>query len=320
MSSLLNRLRKACAGALLAWLGIAAWAQSPQEVPALSARVMDHTGTLSEQQRQALDNKLALIEKSDGTQLVVLMVPSTSPEDIAAYANRVGNAWKVGRKEVGDGLLIVVAKNDRRLRIEVAKSLEGAVPDVAAKHIIDNVITPRFKQGDFAGGINEGIDRLIELVKKEGLPAPAPATSSAPESWEGVAQTLGAIFGLIDAILTFSLGIYGFLAAIAFTFGGAVAALITWFFTESFVATLVVGVLGYAYSIYGIAKLAGKGSGTTAVAGSSSPKWTTTPINTSPTSSSNDSSWWSSSDSSSGSSFSSGGGGDFGGGGASGSW
>jgi len=101
----------------------------------------------------------------------VLMVPSTQPEDIASFANRVANTWKIGRREVGDGVLVIVAKTDRSLRIEVAKTLEGAIPDLAAKHIIDQAITPRFKQGDFAGGLNAGIDQLVARVHGEALPA-----------------------------------------------------------------------------------------------------------------------------------------------------
>src|SRR5690606_17847678 len=104
--------------------------------------------------RSALEARLAALEREAGAQLVVLMVPSTAPEDIAAYAHRVADTWKVGRREVGDGLLIVVAKNDRRVRIEVAKTLEGAIPDLMAFRVIDERITPAFRAGDFAGGLS----------------------------------------------------------------------------------------------------------------------------------------------------------------------
>ncbi len=106
-------------------------------MPALTARVIDQTGTLDASQRDALEAKLRAFEEAAGPQIVVLMVPSTQPEDIAAYAFRVADNWKIGRREVGDGVLVVVAKNDRRLRIEVAKALEGAIPDLAARQIID---------------------------------------------------------------------------------------------------------------------------------------------------------------------------------------
>jgi uncharacterized protein len=106
---------------------------------------------------------------------VVLMVPTTAPEDIASYANRVGNTWKIGRKDVGDGVLLVVAKDDRKLRIEVAKALEGAIPDLAAKQIIDEALTPHFKAGDYAGGLDAAVDQLAARIKGEPLPSVTPA-------------------------------------------------------------------------------------------------------------------------------------------------
>jgi uncharacterized protein len=154
----------------LAWLAPAA-AQDLQAVPALTAHVIDETGTLDDLQRQALEEKLSNFEKAKGTQIAFLLVRTTQPEDIASYANRVGNAWKIGRKGVGDGVLLVVAKDDHHVRIEVAKTLEGAVPDLAAKQIIDDAITPRFKQGDFAGGLQQAADQLIARINGEPLPA-----------------------------------------------------------------------------------------------------------------------------------------------------
>ncbi|MEO6972244.1 MAG: TPM domain-containing protein [Rhodoferax sp.] len=152
----------------------ASQAQSVQPVPALTAHVIDNTGTLTEAQRQALETKLAALEQTKGSQVVVLMVSTTQPEDIASYANRVGNTWKIGRKGVGDGLLLIVAKDDHRVRIEVAKTLEGAIPDLAANQIIEDAITPAFKRGDLAGGLNAGTDQLIGLINGEPLPAPTP--------------------------------------------------------------------------------------------------------------------------------------------------
>jgi len=150
-----------------------AFAQDLQPVPALSARVIDQTGTLDAGQQQALEAKLAAFEQRKGSQIVVLMVPGTAPEDIAAYANRVGNEWKIGRRDVGDGVLVIVAKNERRMRIEVAKTLEGAIPDIAAARIIDEEMKPRFRANDFAGGLDAAATRLIGLVDGEPLPEPA---------------------------------------------------------------------------------------------------------------------------------------------------
>jgi uncharacterized protein len=165
------RIRQAMTALLLmaaALLG--ARAQGLLPVPALDARVIDQTGTLSAAQRGALDAKLQAFEQKKGSQIVMLMVPTTQPEDIASYANRVGNAWKIGRKAVGDGILVVVAKDDRKMRIEVAKALEGAVPDLAAARIIDEAMKPRFRQNDFAGGLDAAADQLIARVNGEALP------------------------------------------------------------------------------------------------------------------------------------------------------
>ncbi|WP_162590993.1 TPM domain-containing protein [Variovorax sp. PBL-E5] len=148
----------------------AAHAQDLQPVPVLNARVIDQTGTLDASQRQALDAKLQAFEQKKGSQIVMLMVATTQPEDIASYANRVANAWKIGRKAVGDGVLVLVAKNDRKMRIEVAKTLEGAVPDLAAARIIDEAMAPRFRQNDFAGGLDAAADQLIARISGEPLP------------------------------------------------------------------------------------------------------------------------------------------------------
>lgn len=158
--------------ALLLGSGLAAQAQPLQPVPALSGRVVDSTGTLDALQQAALDQALAKLETESGAQVVVLLVPTTAPEDIASYAHRVATNWKIGRREIGDGVLLLVAKNDRKLRIEVAKTLEGAIPDLAAKRIIDEAITPRLAQGDFAGGLQAGVARIDALIRGEALPPP----------------------------------------------------------------------------------------------------------------------------------------------------
>lgn len=170
---------------LLLWLLLAALlapaalhAQDVLPVPPLSARVIDQTATLSPEQRSALESKLAAFEAESGPQIAVLIVATTQPEDIAAYAQRVGDSWKIGRREVGDGLLIVVAKNDRRVNIQTAKALEGAVPDLAARQIIDNAIRPAFRANDYAGGLSAAVDQLIARIKGEALPAPARQPSS----------------------------------------------------------------------------------------------------------------------------------------------
>jgi|SRR5689334_380991 len=142
-------------------------------VPPLRARVTDLTSTLSGDQARALEQKLAAIEARKGSQVAVLLVPTTQPETIEQYAIRVFDQWKLGRNGVDDGVLLLVAKNDRKLRIEVGRGLEGAIPDAFAKRIIDDEITPQFKQGNFSGGISAGVDRIAKLIEGESMPSPA---------------------------------------------------------------------------------------------------------------------------------------------------
>lgn len=141
-------------------------------IPVLKTRVTDLTQTLSVEQQSQLETKLANFEQQKGSQIAVLIIPTTQPEDIAQYSIRVAEAWKLGRKKQDDGILLLVAKNDRKMRIEVGYGLEGAIPDLIAKRIITEVMSPSFKQGDFYGGINNAVDKLIGLVNGENLPTP----------------------------------------------------------------------------------------------------------------------------------------------------
>jgi len=143
-----------------------------QPIPALTSRVTDLTGTLDAQQKQTLESELAALEQRKGAQIAVLMVPTTQPEDIAQYAIRVFDEWKLGRKGIDDGVLLIVAKDDRRVRIEVARGLEAAIPDAASARIIREYITPRFRAGDYFGGIHDATGALTKLVDGEELPPP----------------------------------------------------------------------------------------------------------------------------------------------------
>ncbi len=147
-------------------------------IPELKSRVTDLTQTLSTEQKNQLEAKLTAFEQQKGSQIAVLIVPSTQPEDIAQYAIRVVEKWKVGREKVDDGFLVLVAKNDRKIRIEVGYGLEGAIPDLTAKRVINEIISPQFKQGNFYGGLDAGIDKLIGLVNGEPLSAPAKTANS----------------------------------------------------------------------------------------------------------------------------------------------
>ncbi len=277
-------------------------------MPALTARVVDTTGTLAPAERQSLETQLAAIEQQHGSQVAVLMVPTTAPEDIAAYANRVGNAWKIGRRTVGDGVLVVVAKDDRKMRIEVAKALEGAIPDIAAARIIDGAMKPRFRQNDFAGGLTAAVEQIGARIAGEPLPLPEPSGDSRQRSgtasgfdWMdmGIFLFFGVMIGGPIARSLFGAGKGGLLM-------GAGAGGLAFLATASVLVSAGAGLLALAYTaLFSAASRTGRGGGPGVI-------W----------SSGGSAGGWSSSGSSGGGGggFSSGGGGDFGGGGASGDW
>lgn len=281
----------------------AASAQNLQAIPALSARVVDTTGTLDAQQLQALEAKLAAFEKSRGAQIVLLMVPSTEPEDITSYAQRVGDSWKIGRKDIGDGLLLVVAKNDRKVRIATAKTLEGAIPDLAARQIIDSAITPRFRQGDFAGGLNAAADQIMARISGENLALPPAANSPG----DGRARSQGFQWTDMAVFLFFAVpigarllsGVLGRKVGAVAT-GGAVGVL-AWVFTSSLLLAGGAAVVAVLFALVAsLGSLGGLGRG--GYAGGSY---------------SSGGGWGGGRG---GGGFGSGGGGNFGGGGASGQW
>ncbi|MBI5891129.1 MAG: TPM domain-containing protein [Nitrosomonadales bacterium] len=160
---------------LLLALLLCGTAQAEVAVPVLSQRVTDLTGTLDAGQKQLLENKLAAFESGKGSQIAVLMLPSTQPETIEQFGMRVAEAWKLGRKGVDDGALLLIAKDDRMLRIEVGYGLEGALNDATAKRIVSEIITPFFKGGEFYAGIDAGLDAIVKVIDGEALPPPVPA-------------------------------------------------------------------------------------------------------------------------------------------------
>lgn len=165
----------------LALLPLTLLAQDLQPVPPLTARVVDQTATLSAAQRQALEERLAAFEQRKGSQIAVLIVARTAPEAIEQYAIRVAEQWKIGRGKIDDGALLVVAKDEQALRIEVGYGLEGALNDATARRIIDEQIVPRFKAGDFVGGIRAGTDAMMRVIDGEPLPAPSAASVAEDE-------------------------------------------------------------------------------------------------------------------------------------------
>ena len=283
-------------------------AQDVQVIPPLTARVIDTSGTLDAAQTQVLEAKLAAFEKARGAQIVVLMVPTTLPEDITDYAQRVGDAWKIGRKDIGDGLLLVVAKNDRKVRIATSKALEGALPDLAARQIIASAITPRFKQGDFAGGLDAAADQIMVRISGENLPTPE-SGKTAGSGRPGFQWTDMAVFlffavpigaRLLAGVLGRKLG--------ALATGGGVGVL-AWLFTSSLFLAGAAGVIGLVFAlIASLGSLGGLGS----LASGRRDGWTSGGFG--------GGGFGGGGSGGGGGGFSSGGGGNFGGGGASGGW
>jgi uncharacterized protein len=189
-------------------LAPAAFGADLAPVPPLTGHVVDLTGTLSPGEVSGLDARLAAFEAEKGSQIAVLIVPTTQPEAIEQYSIRVAEAWKLGRKKVDDGAILVVAKEDRALRLEVGYGLEGALSDLVSKRIVSDIITPPFKQGDFAGGIRAGVDAVLKVVQGEALPAPVRRPRNGGHGFPGGGLGMALLFGgfVLSGILRASLG------------------------------------------------------------------------------------------------------------------
>ena len=260
-------------------------------VPPLKARVTDLTATLTSDQRAALEQKLAALEARKGSQVAVLLVPATQPETVEQYAIRVFDQWKLGRKGMDDGVLLLVAKNDRKLRIEVGYGLEGAIPDAIAKRVMDEDIAPLFKQGNFYGGISAGTDRVSKLIEGELMPPPR-RTAAPGSGWSTETLFIGFIILAMASQLLHSL-LGRFLGAGV----AGIAAGIVGYVLAGVAAAAIIGLIAFVISLFVGA------TGRRGIGWSSGGNW-----------SSGGGSW-----SSGGGGFS-GGGGSSGGGGASGSW
>ena len=228
------------AAALLLFAVPSLHAQELVAVPALTAPVTDVAGLLKPDQSAALDAKLRAFEQSRGSQVAVLVVPSTQPEDIEQYGIRVADAWRLGRKGVDDGAILIVAVQDRRVRIEVGYGLEGVLPDATANRIIEEAIVPQFRAGDYYGGIAAGVDRMLRVIEGEALPEPA-ARSPAQEI-PGLLHLLPFLFVAVFVGSSVMRAMFGRVGG-AFATGGIVGAL-TW---------LLVGVLLVSFAAAAIA-------------------------------------------------------------------
>jgi uncharacterized protein len=229
--------------ALVLLLAGAAWAQVA--VPPLKGRVTDLTGTLKLEQIASLEQMIATFEKRKGSQIAVLMLPTTAPETIEQYALRVAEEWKIGRKGIDDGAVIVVAKDDRAARIEVGYGLEGALNDATASRIGREVMAPPFREGDYFGGISAALDRMMRVIDGEPLPEPRPA----PQVTSGTLQVLPALLILAlvgGAILRQLFGrFFGSLAT-----GGAVGAL-AWLLMGVVAFAVIAGIVAFLFTLVG---------------------------------------------------------------------
>ncbi len=249
------------AGALL-WLlafpwGVAHAADELVPVPPLQALVTDLTATLTPEQRAGLESRLRAFDERKGSQLAVLIVPTTRPEAIEQYAIRVVEQWKLGRRSVDDGVLLLVAKNDRSVRIEVGYGLEGVLSDAITNRIINDIIVPRFKQGDFFGGIDASVEQMIRLMDGEALPAPARRAGDASFDLGGMAPVLLMIVVVGGGVLRAMLGR---LPGAAVTAG--ILGLIVWFLSGVIFIALIGAVIGFVVTLLGGSSfLRGMGSG-----------------------------------------------------------
>jgi uncharacterized protein len=232
-------------------------------VPSLLGHVTDQTKTLAPEQIAALEQTLSAFEARKGSQLAVLIVPSTAPEEIEQFALRVAEQWKLGRKKVDDGAILIVAKNDRALRIEVGYGLEGALSDITSKRIISETITPRFKQGDFYGGIEAGVAQIIKVVEGEPLPAPSGKPTG---SYDDVRQMLPVLFIVVLAVGGVLRSALGKVPGALVT--GAVVSVLAWFVIGTLFLSVVAGLgalvftlVGSTRMLYGMGGLGGGGRG-----------------------------------------------------------
>lgn len=281
-------LRALFCGLCFLVLPVAGWAaEEPIALPPLATRVTDLTATLDPNQTAMLDASLAQIERERGAQVAILLLPTTAPETIEAFGIRLADAWKLGRPQIDDGVIIVVAKDDRAARIEVGQGLEGLLPDAVAHRIVADTMVPRFKAGDFAGGLGAAVALIGTAISEEALPMPARAAPASQGSDNHVLLLFLAL--ILGSVLRSLLGLAGALIA------AAAAGWLAWVIFASWFAAVVAAAIAFVFSF---ARGGGRGWSAGGPGGGSNGGW---------------------SGGSSGGGFS-GGGGSFSGGGASGRW
>ncbi len=218
-------------------------------VPALQHRVTDLTQTLSQEQQSVLETKLADFEQQKGSQIAVLIVPTTAPEAIEQFSIRVVDAWKLGREKQDDGVLLLVAKDDRKMRIEVGYGLEGAIPDVYAKRIISEIMVPAFRQGDFYGGINNAVEQMIRLISGEQLPAPAQPQANGNNMMDMLYVVFIGAF-VVGGILRAIFGKF-----VGGVLNGGLIGMLIWFFGGGLLIAIVLGIIAFMLTLAGASGL-----------------------------------------------------------------
>jgi len=234
--------------AFIALLFSAFLASADVSVPPLKSRITDLTGTLSANEAAQLEQKLAAFEVKKGSQIAVLIVPTTQPETIEQYSIRVADAWKLGRKGIDDGAVLLIAKQDRTVRIEVGYGLEGVLPDAIAKRIIEETIVPKLRQGNFAGAIDAGIDKMIGVIQGEPLPPPPARRGSASSGAGGVLDNFFFIFIILIVVGRILQSLFGrFIGATLMSVsGGFLGGLLF----SSILAGIIIAILAFFLSLF----------------------------------------------------------------------
>lgn len=226
-------------------IGTCVSAHAEVAVPKLTGHVIDQTATLSPTEVSQLEHILREFEAKKGSQVAVLIVPTTEPEAIEQYSIRVAEEWKLGRQKVDDGVILLIAKNDRALRIEVGYGLEGALTDIASKRIISEIITPHFKQGDFNAGITAGVQQIMRVIDGEPLPAPANKNVNGNKDSSSFLPIIILIAFVVGGTLRAILG--KFLGALA---TGGIVGIIVWIFISAFGIAVLAGVVAFLFTLF----------------------------------------------------------------------
>ena len=233
-------------------------AEAEVPVPALTGRVTDLTATLTVEQKAALEQTLQTFEARKGSQLALLIVPTTAPETIEQYSLRVAELWKLGRKKVDDGAILVVAKSDRAMRIEVGYGLEGALNDATSKRIISEIITPRFVESDFYGGISAGVGQIIRVIDGESLPEPKVKRNIDGASIQQFVPVIFVLAIVLGGVLRSALGRFpGSIVT------GGVVAVMAWLFVGTAFTAISAGLIALSFTLFGsgMRGIAGAGVG-----------------------------------------------------------